>query len=179
MGGLFDVEEAETFLCAPSSLIVGDEGRVTVGVESAVPLAAVFLAFFFRPTMGACSGFSAMAVTGASWALEAPSANLARACRSFFCWLLDICLTGAEPILVGGGVFAREIEVDVNDALSDILSLTGVPGSCTDAKLPLRECCLFTADDGGMFALAGEVDGTRGEVSVMAVEMTRRVRGWF
>lgn len=160
---------------------VGEEGRVAVGVESAVPLVAVFLVFFLRPMMGACSGCSAMAGTGASWALEASSFNLARACLSFFCWLFDTCLTGADPILTGGGVFAREMEAEVNDALSDILSLTGVPGTCTDAKLPLREGCLFAAEGGpaagaGTLAPDGEADDRRGGGSAMGVETTRSVR---
>lgn len=169
---------------------VGDEGLVAVGVESAVPLIAVFLVFFLRPMMGACSGCSAMAGTGASWALEASSFNLARACLSFFCWLFDTCLTGADPILTGGGVFAREIEAEVNDALSDILSLIGVPGTCTDARLPLREGCLFAAEGGaaagasgsggggGTLTLDGEADGTREGGSATGVETTRSVRDW-
>ena len=162
---------------------VGEEGRVAVGVESAVPLVAVFLVFFLRPIMGACSGCSAMAGTGASWVLEASSFNLARACLSFFCWLFDTCLRGADPILAGGGVFAREMEAEVSDALSDILSLTGVPGTCTDAKLPLREGCLFATEGGpaaaaGTLALDGEADDRRGGGSAMGVETTRSVRDW-
>ena len=137
--------------------------------------------------MGACSGCSTIAGTGASWALEASSFNLARACLSFFCWLFDTCLTGADPILTGGGVFAREMEAEVNDALSDILSLAGVPGTCTDARLPLREACLFAAEDGpaagagaatGTLTLNGEDDSTREGGSAMGVETTRSVRDW-
>lgn len=162
--------------CEPSSFGVGDEGRVTVGVESVVPLVAVFFAFFLRPTMGACSGFAASTARGASWFFEGPSTVLARACLSFFCWLFDICLTGAEPTLVGGGVFAREIEAEVSDALSEILSLIGVPGSCIDAKLPLREGCLFEAAGGGKLAFKGEADGKGGGASATGVARTRIVR---
>lgn len=149
---------------------------MTVGVESAVPLVAFFLAFFFRPTIGACSGLSAKTAIGGSWDFEASSTNLARACLSFFCWLLDICRTGAEPILVGGGVFARDIEAEVKDALSDILSLTGVPGKCTDAKLPRREGSLLATVGVDTFTLDGEDDGTRGGGSAMGVGRTRSVR---
>lgn len=35
--------------------------------------------------------------------------------------------TGAEPTLEGGGEFALEIEADVIEALSEIISLVGVP----------------------------------------------------
>ena len=33
---------------------------------------------------------------------------------------------GAEPILEGGGEFARDMEVDVIEALSEMISLVGV-----------------------------------------------------
>jgi hypothetical protein len=39
-----------------------------------------------------------------------------------------VARTGAEPILVGGGELALDNEADVIDALSDIISLVGVPG---------------------------------------------------
>jgi hypothetical protein len=56
--------------------------------------------------------------------------------------LLVVALTGAEPTLDGGGEFALDIEVDVIEALSDIISLVGVPGrSCLDidARLGCRD----------------------------------------
>ena len=37
----------------PSSFGRGEVGRLTDGVESAVPRVVVFLVFFFRPIMGA------------------------------------------------------------------------------------------------------------------------------
>jgi hypothetical protein len=56
--------------------------------------------------------------------------------------LLVVALTGAEPTLDGGGEFALDMEVDVIEALSDIISLVGVPGrSCLDieARLGCRD----------------------------------------
>lgn len=52
-------------------------------------------------------------------ALIASSACLARACRSFFCWALEICRTGAAPTRLGGGELARERDAVVKEALSD------------------------------------------------------------
>lgn len=43
------------------------------------------------------------------------------------------------PTLLGGGEFARDMDVEVIDTLSDIRSLTGVPGRWADDKLPRRE----------------------------------------
>lgn len=43
--------------------------------------------------------------------------------------LLVVVRTGAEPIkFEGGGELALDIEAEVIDALSDIISLVGVPG---------------------------------------------------
>ena len=39
-----------------------------------------------------------------------------------------VVLTGAEPTLVGGGELGRDNEAEVRDALSEIISLAGVPG---------------------------------------------------
>jgi len=36
-------------------------------------------------------------------------------------------LTGAEPTFEGGGEFALEIDTDVVEALSEMISLTGLP----------------------------------------------------
>lgn len=61
----------------------GEFGRVAVGVESAV--LRVFLVFFFRPTIGACSDSSGIGFSGTTSALTASSTCFARACLSFFC----------------------------------------------------------------------------------------------
>ena len=128
-----------TFSSMASSCSVGDEGRVTAGVESAVPrLVLIFLAFFLRPMIGACTGSSTIDLTDSSSAFDF-SASFARACLSRFCWALLVCRTGAVPTLEGGGELARDIEVDVKEALSEILSLIGVPGPWTDVKLGRRE----------------------------------------
>jgi hypothetical protein len=42
--------------------------------------------------------------------------------------LLVVARTGAEPTLVGGGELARDIDADVMEALSEMISLVGVPG---------------------------------------------------
>ena len=65
-----------------------------------------------------------------------------------------IFLTGAEPTLPGGE-FARDIEVDVNDALSDILSSSGVPGRCIEVMLGRREACLLVVADVDILGEAG------------------------
>ena len=112
---------------------------MTAGVESAVPrLVLIFFAFFLRPMIGACTGSSTMGLTGSSSAFDF-SASFARACLSLFCWALVVCRTGALPTLVGGGELARDIEVDVKEALSEILSLIGVPGHWIFVKLGRRE----------------------------------------
>lgn len=106
----------------------GDEGRVTAGVESAVPRLAGFFCFFFRPMIGAWIGSSTGAFTRGSSAFVTSSSCFALACRSFFCWLLVACRTGAVPILLGGGESARDMEAEVIETLSDIRSSAGVPG---------------------------------------------------
>jgi hypothetical protein len=52
--------------------------------------------------------------------------------------LLVFTLTGAEPTFDGGGEFALDIDAEVIDALSEIISLVGVPDRSifeADAKL--------------------------------------------
>ena len=152
LGSLTGVAGSDgNFSSMTSSCSVGDEGRVTAGVESAVPrVAVIFFAFFLRPMIGACTGSSTIALAGSSSAFDF-SASFARACLSLFCWALVVCRTGAVPILVSGGELARDIEVDVKEALSEILSLIGVPGPWTDVKLGRRESALaetVVADSG-------------------------------
>ena len=51
-------------------------------------------------------------------------------------------LTGAEPIRLGGGELARDIEFEVTEALSEITSLVGVPGRSSlviDVRLGWRD----------------------------------------
>lgn len=162
------------FSCGTSSLGIGDDGRVAIGVESAVP--RVFFAFFLRPTIGACTGISVIPFAGLPSFFEDSSASFARTCRSFFCWLFVTCLTGADPTLLGGGELARDIEAEVNDALSDIFSLAGVPGGCIDERLARRDCCLPAAMEVGAFTTDGEAGFRRG-VSTLGVGSTRIVRG--
>ena len=152
----------------------GEVGRVAVGVESAVLRG--FFVFFLRPTMGACSGSSAIGFSGTASALVASSTCFARACLSFFCWDLETCLTGAVSTLLGGGELARDSDVEVSDALSEILSLIGVPGACTEAKLGRRDNgLLVTADDGSV--TVGEGNAGLGTVSLWVDGATREVRG--
>ena len=77
-----------------------------------------------------------------------------------------VCLTGADPTLLGGGELARDVEVDVMDTLSETISLTGVPR---------REGCLSTVGEEATAATAGE--RMRG-LSNFGVGTTRIVRGW-
>jgi hypothetical protein len=52
--------------------------------------------------------------------------------------LFVVVRTGAEPIFVGGGELARDIEAEVMEALSDTASLVGLLGRSsleTDARL--------------------------------------------
>jgi len=65
-------------------------------------------------------------------------------------------LTGAEPSLLGGGELALEIDVVVNDALSEIFSLAGVSGRLADVGLGRREACRLVAAEGRML---GEASG--------------------
>jgi hypothetical protein len=56
--------------------------------------------------------------------------------------------TGAVPTLppIGGGELALEIEVDVTDAVSENISLIGVPGRFTDAILACLDLSLSTVE---------------------------------
>ena len=148
------------------SSVGGDGGRLATGVEGAVPSVAAFFVFFFRPTIGACTGSSSTSFTGASSLFVPFSASFALAWRSFFCWLFVVCLTGADPTLLGGGELALDIEVDVIETLSETISLTGVPR---------RDGCLSAVGDEAIAAIAGE--RMRG-LSSFGVGNTRRVRGW-
>jgi hypothetical protein len=52
--------------------------------------------------------------------------------------LFVVVLTGAEPTLAGGGELALDMEADVMEALSEMISLVGVPGRSSlevDARL--------------------------------------------
>ncbi len=126
--------------------------------------------------IGACTGSSTTTFAGASSVLEDSSACFARVCLSFFCWLFVTCLTGAEPTLVGGGELARDIEVDATEALSDIFSLSGVPGGWIEEKLPRRDTCLLTAEQAVAAATDGEAAAARGGVSGFGVGSARMVR---
>ena len=58
--------------------------------------------------------------------------------RCFLCILFVVVRTGAEPTFDGGGELARDKEADVIEALSETISLVGVPGRSSrviDAKL--------------------------------------------
>lgn len=106
-----------------------------------------FFCFFFLAWIGSASGsascFAAITSKSPLWFF-----------RALLVWLLVVFLTGAEPILDGGGELARENEVDVMDALSEIASLVGVPGrSCLDADT--RLACL---DAGNVGAKVDVVD---------------------
>lgn len=89
--------------------------------------------------------------------------------------------TGADPTLEGGGEFARETDADVMDALSDNISLTGVPDLSnreTEARLGWREGkgspggCIELADEG---ADTSALEGT----SAFGVGNTLKVFGAF
>jgi hypothetical protein len=87
--------------------------------------------------------------------------------------LFVVVLKGAEPIFVGGGVFALDKGADAVEALS-VNSLVGVPGrSCfdIDTRLDWREggnwgACVDVAEDGV---------ATAGVVSVRGAEATRSI----
>lgn len=88
--------------------------------------------------------------------------------------------TGADPILEGGGEFARENDVVVMDALSDIISLTGVPdlsNRVAEARLGWRDegspgGCIELADEGADMSVLGNA-------SVLGVGNTLKVLGAF
>ena len=66
-----------------------------------------------------------------------------------------MALTGADPTLVGGGEFARDIDVEVKDALSETLSSAAEPGRCMEVMLGRREACLLVATEGKLPGEAG------------------------
>ncbi len=162
-----------------SSFGGGEAGRLADGLLSAVPRVAVFLAFFFRPMIGACTGSSTTAFAGASSNLEDSSACFARDCLSFFCWLFVTCLTGADPTLLRGGELGRDMEVDATEALSEIFSLSGVPGGWVEEKLPRRDTCLLAAEPAVAAKTDGEAPAARGGVTGFGVGSARRARGCF
>lgn len=130
------------------SFSAGDSGRLGAGVELAVASIAVdFLVFFFRPIIGAWTGSSGTTFSTVSSVFLLSSITLARACLSFFSWFFVVCLIGAPPTLLGGGEFARDIDAEVIDALSDIRSPAGVGGRLIEARLG----CL----DGSLLAPTG------------------------
>ena len=94
--------------------------------------------------------------------------------RCFFCMLLVVILTGAEPTLDGGGELALEIEADVTEALSEIASLVGVPGrSCLEIEA--RLACLV-GRGGGTTEVTDDGVGCPevGVSTLSALEGTRR-----
>lgn len=97
---------------------------------------------------------------------------MALACRSFFCWFLVRCLAGAVPTLPGGGELARDTDVEVIDTLSEIRSLTGVPGGFTEDRLPRRDGKFAEEFPSLEVALAWPLGG----VSFFEVGNTRIVR---
>ena len=78
---------------------------------------------------------------------------------------------------MGGGELARDIDVEVSEALSEILSLIGVPGACTDARLGRRESGLLVTADEGSVTL-GEDDAGFAIGSAWVDGATRMVRGF-
>ena len=72
---------------------------------------------------------------------------------------------------ISGGEFAREIDVEVKDAVSDIKSLAGVPGWLTEAILACLERNFSTVGTWGRVGSGGNWGG----LSVLGVATTRRV----
>jgi len=104
-----------------------------------------FLVFFLRPIIGACITstsdlFSSIAISS--------SICFFRSCRSFLACDLVFLRTGAVPTFppIGGGELALEKVVDVTDAVSDIISLIGVPGRFIDAILACLDRNLSTVE---------------------------------
>lgn len=122
---------------------LGDTGRLAAGVDppAALLILRSFFCFLFLPMIGATSSTFGSNLAAAASSTDF-SSSLLTSLRCFLCLLLVVALTGAEPTLDGGGEFALDIEVDVTEALSDIISLVGVPGrSCLDidARLGCRD----------------------------------------
>lgn len=131
-GAELDDSAASRSSSAFSCLVdLGEDGRLKVGVDATVALPPTcFLAFFLRPIIGACTGSGSDDFTKSSITIIFSSAIcFARSWRSFFACVFVFFLIGAEPTLPpAGGELAREIEVEVTDALSETNSLAGVPG---------------------------------------------------
>tara|TARA_R110002060_G_scaffold59039_8_gene68956 strand:- start:272 stop:571 length:300 start_codon:yes stop_codon:yes gene_type:complete len=91
--------------------------------------------------------------------------------------LFVVIRTGADPTFDGGGELALDIEADVMEALSEIISLDGVPGrSCleTDTRLDCREGSTL----GGNIEVTDEgVALPAGGISVFGVDVRRKVFG--
>jgi hypothetical protein len=85
-------------------------------------------------------------------------------------------LTGAVPTIppIGGGEFALEIEVEVIEAVSEINSLTGVPGGFIEATLACLDLSLSTV---GICGRGADVADNGGGISALGVETTRNVLG--
>ena len=114
------------------------------------------------------------------------SSALARSCLSFFSWLFVLDRTGADPtrLTPGGGESALEtLSASVmTETVSEMRSLTGVPGMSSEMTLPCREGCLLPAGVGrliGVDAFSSVIAGTSGGVSVLGVVVasTRIVLG--
>lgn len=75
---------------------------------------------------------------------------------------------------MGGGELALEMEAEVTEAVSDIKSLTGVPGMLTDAILACLDLSLSTD---GIWGIGGAVTAEGGGASFFAVGTTRKVLG--
>jgi hypothetical protein len=76
---------------------------------------------------------------------------------------------------MGGGELALDIDVDVTEALSEIISLMGVPGILTDAMLACRDLSLSTEGKWGTDEAEGV--GRDGGTSLFGVGTTRNVLG--
>lgn len=85
-------------------------------------------------------------------------------------------LTGADPTLDGGGELALDSDADVIEAVSDMISLVGVPGRSSldaDARLGWRE----GGKTGGNIDVAEEGVAHPGGASAFGVGTTRIVFG--
>lgn len=76
---------------------------------------------------------------------------------------------------MGGGELALDADADVTDAVSNVVSLNGVPGGFTDAILACLDLSLSSVDTGG--ADCAGVEAREGGTSVLGVGTTRKVLG--
>lgn len=116
----------------------------------------------------------AISVSGSGSAVGADdnSRSLAFWARCFFCMLLVVVLSGAEPIFDRGGEFALDIGAEAVEALS-VISLVGVPGRSyfdVDARLGWRE----GGNDGVCIDVAEDGVAPAADVSVLGEDATRR-----